>query len=80
MLSYWREKLIEVRNSNFLKITGLINTMFKPSEVQKRNRLHIYNTPPVPTLQYGSENWRMKTKNKNRITATEMRLMRQTAK
>jgi hypothetical protein len=61
-------------------MTGLINTIFKPSKVQKQTRIQIYNTLTLPTLLYGSENWTIKANDKTRISASEMRLMRTTAK
>jgi hypothetical protein len=79
-LSYEGEKDIDVKISKFLKITDLINAIFKPSEVQKQTRIQIYNTLNLPTLLYGSENWTMKANDKTRITAAEMRFMRTTAK
>jgi hypothetical protein len=79
-LSYEGEKDIDVKISNFLKITGLINTIFKQSKVQKQTRMQIYNTLALTTLLYGSENWTMKANDRTRITATEMRFTRTTAK
>jgi hypothetical protein len=58
-LSYEGEKYIHVKISKILKITGLINTIFKTSEVQKQTRIQLYNTLALPTLLYGSENWTM---------------------
>jgi hypothetical protein len=74
------KKDIDVKISKFLKITHLINTIFKPSKVQKQTRIQIYNTLALPTLLYGSKNWTVKANNKTRITTAEMRLMRTTAK
>jgi hypothetical protein len=79
-LSYEGENVIDVKISKFLKITGLNNTIFKPSKVQKQTGIQIYNTLNLPTLLYGSENWTMKSNDKTRVTAAEMRFMRTTAK
>jgi hypothetical protein len=79
-LSYEGENYIHVKISKFLKITVLINTIFKPSKVQKQTRIQIYNTLALPNLLYGSENCTMKANDKNRITAAEMRFMITTAK
>jgi hypothetical protein len=49
---------------NFLKITGLINTIFKPSKVQKQSRKRICNTLALQTMLLGSENWTMKANDK----------------
>jgi hypothetical protein len=79
-LSYEGEKDIDVKISKFLKITGLINTIFKQSKVQKQTRMQIYNTLALTTLLYGSENWTMKANDRTRITAAEIRFTRTTAK
>jgi hypothetical protein len=69
------EKDIDVKIPKFLKITGLINTIFKPSKFQKQTRIQIYNTLALPTLLYGSENWTMKANDETRITAAGTRFM-----
>jgi hypothetical protein len=79
MLSYEEETDREDKISNLLKITDFINTIFKPSYVQK-NRLRIYNILALWTLFYGSENWKMKAKDKGKIADAEMKFMRQTVK
>jgi uncharacterized ubiquitin-like protein YukD len=79
-LSYEGEKDIDIKISKFLKIKGLINTIFKPSKVKQQTRIQVYNTLALPTLFYGSENWTMKANNKIRITTAEKRFMRTTAK
>jgi hypothetical protein len=42
--------------------------------------MQIYNTVALPTLLFGSKNWTMKAKVKTRITAAEMKFMRNTEK
>lgn len=69
-LSYEAEKDIDIKLSEFLKVTGLISMIFKPSEVQKRTRIKIYNTLALPTILYGIENWTMKKR-----TKTELQLL-----
>ena len=60
------------------KITGVINQVFKPSQVQRHTRLKIYKTLARPILTYGSEGWIFQKTNEKRLTAAEMRLMRTT--
>ncbi|NSM56166.1 RNA-directed DNA polymerase [Wolbachia endosymbiont of Atemnus politus] len=59
-LSYEDEIDIEIKLMNYTKITGLINKVFKPNQVQKHTRTRIYNTIAKPTLLYGSETWTQK--------------------
>lgn len=78
-ISYQDEKDITSKTMKFLKITGIINKVLKPSQVQKQTRLKIYNTLAIPTLLYGCETWAIKKKDESRITAAEMKFMRRTA-
>ena len=63
---------------NYLKITGIINNMFRPQNTLK-NRIKLYNTLALPVLLYGSETWTIKARDARRITAAEMKYMRRTA-
>jgi hypothetical protein len=64
----------------FLKITRIINNTLKSNKVQKGTRIKLYNTLALPVLLDGSDNWTVKSKDKYRLTAAEMRFMRKTAK
>jgi hypothetical protein len=79
-LSYEREKDVTTEVSKFLQITEITNKVLKPSEVQRQTRLRIYNTAAIPILLYGSEAWALKEQDKSRVTAAEMKFMRETAK
>jgi hypothetical protein len=50
-------------SSDFLKLIGLIITIFKPSNVQI-NRIQIRYIITSPTPLFGSESWTMKAKDK----------------
>jgi hypothetical protein len=63
-LSYEQEKDATKKLSKFLKITGIINQVLKPSKVQKQTKLQIYNTLAIPTLLYSSEAWTLKEQDK----------------
>jgi len=58
---------------NFLRITGLTNATFKPSNVQQRTELHFMGT------LHRSDHGAMKAEFKIRTTDTEIELMRLTA-
>ena len=51
----------------------------KPSLVQKHTHMRLYKTLARFVLSYGREPWTMNNRDKSRITASEMRFMRQTA-
>jgi hypothetical protein len=65
--------------NNYLKITDIINNVFRPKKTLKKTRIKLYNTVALPTLLYGSENWAIKARDVRRITAAEMKYMRRTA-
>ena len=64
---------------NYLKITGIINNVFRPQKTLKKTRIKLHNTLALPVLLYGSETWTVKARDARRITAAEMKYMRRTA-
>jgi hypothetical protein len=53
-----KEKQIYKQKLNFfIKVTGIINSIFKPNLVQKHTRLGVYNVLAKPTLVSWSEAW-----------------------
>jgi hypothetical protein len=75
LMSYENELDIDSKLNNYLKITGIINNVFRP----KKTRIKLYSSLAVPILLYGSENWTIKARDGTRITATEMKYMRRRA-
>jgi hypothetical protein len=61
LISYENEMDIGNKLDNYLKITGIINNVFR----LKKARIKLYNTLALPTLLYGSENWTTKARCKN---------------
>jgi len=62
-----------------LKITGILNNVFRPQKTLKKTRIKLHNTLALPVLLYGSETWTVKAMDGRRITAAEMKYMRRTA-
>jgi hypothetical protein len=77
-LSYEGEKDVPSKISKFVKTTGVINQVSKPSLVQ-HTRLNIYSTLARPVLIYGSEAWTIRKADEKRLQAAEMKFMRKTA-
>jgi len=48
--------------NNYIKITGIINTIFRPQKMLKKTRIKLYNTLALPALLYSSENWTIKAR------------------
>jgi len=55
MISYTKELDIDNKLNNCLKITGILNNVFKPLKTLKKTRIKLYNTLALPVLLYGSE-------------------------
>jgi len=79
MISYEKEMDIDNKLHNYLKITGIINNVFRPQKTLKKTRIKLYNTLALPVLLYCSETWTIKARDARRITAAEMKYMRRTA-
>ena len=79
MISYEKELDIDNKLHNYLKITGILNNVFKPQKTLKKTRLKLYNTLALSVLLYGSESWTIKARDARRITAAEMKYLRRTA-
>jgi hypothetical protein len=78
-ISYERELDIEKELNNYLKITGILNNVFRRQKAFKKTRIKLYNTLALPVLFYGSETWTIKARDASRITASEMKYMRRKA-
>jgi hypothetical protein len=69
---------IDTKISKFLKITGIINNIFKPNKVRKNTKIKLYSTLVLPVLLYGSDGWTIKAKDEARLISAEMKFMRRT--
>jgi hypothetical protein len=63
-------------DNKIVKITGIINNTFKPNRVQKGTQIKLYTILALPVLLCGSETWTVKSKDKSKLTAAEMRFIR----
>ena len=80
VISYERELDIDNKLNNFLKITGILNNVFRPQKkTLKKTTIKLYNTLALPVLLYGSETWTIKASDARKITAAEMKYMRRMA-
>ena len=52
MISYG-ELDIDNKLNNFLKITGILNNVFRPQKTLKKTRIKLCNTLALPVLSYG---------------------------
>ena len=75
-ISYDKELDPDNKLHNYLKITGILNNVFRLQKSFKKKRIKSYNTLVLPVLLYGSEIWTIKVRDARRITAAEMKDMR----
>jgi hypothetical protein len=78
-ISYEGERDVKNKISKFLQVTGTINNVLKPNQVQKSPRMKIYNTLAIPALIYGREICTLTQQDKSRLKASEMKFLRRTA-
>ena len=72
MVSYEKELDIDNKLHNYLKITGILNNVFRPqNKTLKKTRIKLYNTLALPVLLYVSETWTIKARDARRITARQ---------
>ena len=80
MIAYEKELDIDNKLHNYMKITGIINNVFRQQKTLKKTRIKLYNTlAALPVLLYGNGTWTVKARDARKITAAEMRCMRRTA-
>ena len=79
MISYEKELDIDNKLLNYLKITGILNNVFRPQKTLKKTRTKLYNTVALPFLLYGSETWTIEARDARGITAADMQYMRRRA-
>jgi hypothetical protein len=66
---------VEFKLAKFLQLIGTIKrTIFR--KVRTETILKTYNTLVLPTFSYGSENWTLTALQRQRIEASEMKLLR----
>ena len=66
MISCEKELDIDNKLHNYLKITGIINNVFRSQKTPKKTRIKLYNTVALPVLLYGSETWTVKARDASR--------------
>jgi len=57
MISYGKELDIANKLHNYLKITDILNNVFRPQNSLKKTRIKLCNTLTLSVFLYGSETW-----------------------
>jgi len=70
---------IDNKLHNYLKITDILNNVFRPQKPLKKTTIKLHNTLALPVLLHGSETWTIKARDARRMTAAEMKYMRRTS-
>jgi len=75
MISYEKEWNGDKLHNN-LKITDILNNVFRPQKTLKETLIKLHNTLTLTVLLYGIETWTIKERDARRITAAEMKYAR----
>jgi hypothetical protein len=70
---------VDNKLNNYLKITDIINNMFRPQKTLKKTRIKLCSILAHPAVLYSSENWTIEARGTRRITEAHMKYMRKTA-
>jgi hypothetical protein len=62
--------IINNKLHNCLKITGILNNVFRPQKTLKKTRIKLYNTLSLTVLLYGRETWTVEAKDDGIIIIT----------
>jgi len=73
LLSYEKKIDTDSKLNKYLKIAGIINSMFRPQKTLKKTRIELHSTLAFPALSHGSGNWTIKTRDARRIKAAQMK-------
>ena len=57
MIFYEGELDIDNKLNNILKITVILNNVFRPQKTRKKTSIKLHNTLALPVMWYGSETW-----------------------
>jgi len=79
MICYEGEWDIVNKLNNFVKITGTLNSVFRPQKPLMKTTIKLHNTLALPVLLYGSETGTVKAIDARRLTTVVMKYMRRTA-
>jgi hypothetical protein len=78
-LSFQGEVDLPQKITKCSKTMGIINTVLKPTLVQKHTQICMYKTLAWPVLCYGSEAWTIRRGDSSRRTACKVKFMSRTA-
>jgi len=76
--SYKGELDIDNKFNNIVKITGTLNSVFRPQKPLTKTTIKVHNTLALPVLLYGSDTGTVKASDVRR-TAVGKKYMRRTA-
>ena len=67
---------VERRIGMTVQAVGAMKKVYESREVSREAKVTVYEAVVIPTLTYGCETWVLKEKEKSRLQATEMRVLR----
>jgi hypothetical protein len=70
VISYDKEVDIDNKLHNYLKITGILNNVFRPQKTLMKTRIKLFNRPAFSVLLYLSETWTINARKSRRINGS----------
>ena len=67
---------VERRIGMTVQAVGAMKKVYESRDVSREAKVTVYEAVVIPTLTYGCETWVLKEKEKSRLQATEMRVLR----
>ena len=71
MIPHDKEVDVDNKLNNYLKITGIINNMFRPHRRLNKTRMNLCSTLALPALLCGSDNMTIEARGLNSKIAAE---------
>ena len=73
------ESEVERRSGMTMQAVGAMKKVYESREISREAKLAVFKAVAVPTLTYGCESWVLREREKSRLQAVEMRVLRKIA-
>ena len=73
------ESEVERRIGTTMQAVGAMKKVYESREISREAKVAVFKAVAVPTLTYGCESWVLREREKSRLQAAEMRVLRKIA-
>ena len=70
---------VERRIGMTMKAVGAMKKVYESREISREAKVAVFKAVAVPTLTYGCESWVLRERERSRLQAAEMRVLRKIA-